>query len=155
VREGTASRPTAAEAAAAAESGDLRAFDTMQEQFSLADRFGLTVIFTTPSQEEYLYIAEQIAEKRGILSGSGDRAEQDASGARQVFRENALRWERWFNGRSPRTAVQYVDWLAGTDGGSVRHGDPGGPEKNTGGRKEIQDRSARRLKFPWEPAALL
>ncbi|MDR0382618.1 MAG: ATP-binding protein, partial [Spirochaetaceae bacterium] len=37
-------------------SGDIRAFDTMQEQLSLADRFGLTVIFSAPQQEEYLRI---------------------------------------------------------------------------------------------------
>jgi predicted AAA+ superfamily ATPase len=33
----------------------------------------------------------------------------DAALAR--FRANALRWERWCNGRSPRTAKQYVDFL--------------------------------------------
>jgi predicted AAA+ superfamily ATPase len=92
-----------------ADSGVLRAFDAMQEQVSLADRFGLTVIFTSPSQEEYLDIACFIAEKRGLLT-AGDE------GARQVFRENALRWERWFNGRSPRTAVQYADWVEGGEG---------------------------------------
>ncbi|MDR3167560.1 MAG: ATP-binding protein [Treponema sp.] len=94
---------------AAAVDGEVRAFDTMQEQFSLADRFGLTVIFTTPSQEEYLEIACFIAEKRGLLKAGNE-------GARKAFRENALRWERWFNGRSPRTAVQYADWVEGGEG---------------------------------------
>ena len=94
---------------AAAVDGEVRAFDTMQEQFSLADRFGLTVVFTTPTQEEYLEIACFIAEKRGLLK-AGDE------GALVTFRENALRWERWFNGRSPRTAVQYADWVEGGEG---------------------------------------
>ncbi|MDR3167049.1 MAG: ATP-binding protein [Treponema sp.] len=94
---------------AAAVDGEVRAFDTMQEQFSLADRFGLTVIFITPSQEEYLEIACFIAEKRGLLKAGDD-------GARKTFRENALRWERWFNGRCPRTAVQYADWVEGGAG---------------------------------------
>jgi predicted AAA+ superfamily ATPase len=107
VRERLADRPSA-EAAA---SGDMRAFDTMQEQFSLADRFGLTVIYATPGQEDYLRIAEYIAEKRGLLSPAS--AEQE----RGRFRENALKWERWFNGRSPRTAAQYADWIAGAGGG--------------------------------------
>jgi predicted AAA+ superfamily ATPase len=117
VKERLADRPNSAEAAQAAESGhapatgDIRAFDTMQEQFSLADRFGLTVVFTAPGQEEYLRIAEYIAERRGVLTGASGEA------ARQLFRDNALRWERWFNGRSPRTAVQYVDWVAGSNGG--------------------------------------
>jgi predicted AAA+ superfamily ATPase len=93
----------------AAVDGEVRAFDTMQGQFSLADRFGLTVIFTTPSPEEYQDIACFIAEKRGLLK-AGDE------GARKAFRENALRWERWFNGRSPRTAVQYADWVEGGEG---------------------------------------
>ncbi|MDR0589188.1 MAG: ATP-binding protein, partial [Spirochaetaceae bacterium] len=96
VKERFSDRPTLAAAA-----GEVRAFDAMQEQFSLADRFGLTVIFTSPSQEEYLEIACFIAEKRGLLK-AGDED------ARKTFRENALRWERWFNGRSPRTAVQYA-----------------------------------------------
>ncbi|MDR1909569.1 MAG: ATP-binding protein, partial [Spirochaetaceae bacterium] len=58
VKERRADRPGTADAAEAALTGDVRAFDTMQEQFSLSDRFGLTVIFTAPGQEEYLRIAE-------------------------------------------------------------------------------------------------
>jgi predicted AAA+ superfamily ATPase len=78
----------------------IRSFDTMQEQLSLSDRFGLTVFFTAPSQEEYLEIARFIAEKRGLVPDG-------------KFREDALRWEKWFNGRSPRTASQFVAWLSG------------------------------------------
>jgi predicted AAA+ superfamily ATPase len=80
--------------------GEIRSFDTMQEQLSLSDRFGLTVFFTAPSQEEYLEIARFIAEKRGLRPDG-------------KFRENALRWEKWFNGRSPRTASQFAAWLDG------------------------------------------
>jgi predicted AAA+ superfamily ATPase len=103
VKERLADRPVASAAA----DGDLRTFDTMQEQFSLADRFGLTVVFTAPDQAEFLSIAEYAAVRRGLLQDPPDPEE------RARFRDNALRWERWFNGRSPRTAVQYVDWLAG------------------------------------------
>jgi predicted AAA+ superfamily ATPase len=85
------------------EKNGARAFDTVEEQISLSDRFGLTVIYSAPDQDEYLKIAEHIARRRGIAESIS--AEQ--------FRENALRWERWFNGRSPRTAAQYVDWIAG------------------------------------------
>jgi predicted AAA+ superfamily ATPase len=98
---------------------EVRAFDTMQEQLSLSDRFGLTVVFTSPSQDEYLAIAEFLAQKRGLLeSGLDNGAEHPAkfpaeTEALKSFRENALRWEKWFNGRSPRTAVQYVDWFSG------------------------------------------
>jgi predicted AAA+ superfamily ATPase len=85
---------------------DVRAFDTMQSEMSLSDRFGVTIVFTAPAQDEYLRIAEFIARKNGMLQG-------DAGGVdTKLFRENALRWERWFNGRSPRTAEQFVSWAA-------------------------------------------
>ncbi|MDR3341899.1 MAG: ATP-binding protein [Treponema sp.] len=119
VKERLADRPSSAMAAEALATGDVRAFDTMQEQFSLADRFGLTVVFTAPGQEEFLHIAEYIACKRGILKSplSGDSSQDGPdTEARKIFRDNALRWERWFNGRSPRTAVQYVDWVTGGEG---------------------------------------
>jgi predicted AAA+ superfamily ATPase len=90
VREGTA-RPG---------DGEIRSFDTREEQLSLSDRFGLTVFFTTPSQGEYLETARFIAERRGLRPD-------------EKFRENALRWEKWFNGRSPRGASQFVAWLGG------------------------------------------
>ncbi|GHV45054.1 hypothetical protein AGMMS49546_30060 [Spirochaetia bacterium] len=110
VKERIADRPTLAAGNPA--DGEVRAFDTMQEQFSLADRFGLTVVFTSPNQDEYLNIACFIAEKRGLLkSVTVDSSPQDEE-TRRLFRENALRWEKWFNGRSPRTAAQYVDWAA-------------------------------------------
>jgi len=99
VKERINDRPTALAVAEGKESGDMRAFDTMQEQFSLADRFGLTVIFTAPSQDEYLKIVDFLAKKEGITDKN--------------LLENALKWERWFNGRSPRTAKQYIDWISG------------------------------------------
>jgi predicted AAA+ superfamily ATPase len=116
VKERIADRPAAA--------GEIRAFDAMQEQLSLADRFGVTVVFTAPGQEEYLRIAEHIACRRGILPDPLPSVEGEL---RTRFRENALRWEKWFNGRSPRTAVQYVDWLAGEGG-----------------------EAAGRIRFPWD-----
>jgi predicted AAA+ superfamily ATPase len=110
VKEKSQDRPDSAAAAASFESGDMRAFDTMQEQFSLADRFGITVVFTSPSRDEYLAIAEFLAKLRGILSDNAVANELE------IFRANALKWERWFNGRSPRTASQYIDWLSGGAG---------------------------------------
>jgi predicted AAA+ superfamily ATPase len=120
VKERITDRPTSAQAAAE----DVRAFDTMQEQLSLADRFGVTLVFTAPGQEEYLRIAEHIAYRRGILPEPLPSIEDES---RTRFRENALRWEKWFNGRSPRTAAQYVDWLEGEGG-----------------------RPAAEIRFPWD-----
>jgi predicted AAA+ superfamily ATPase len=108
VRERLADRPGLAETLSAAPTGEVRAFDAMQEQLSLADRFGVTVVYTAPNQEEYLRIACFIGRRRGVL-GTGEEEQRR-------FRDNALRWERWFNGRSPRTAAQYVEWVAGGAG---------------------------------------
>ncbi|MCX7655475.1 MAG: ATP-binding protein [Treponemataceae bacterium] len=101
VRENRTDRPDTAAVATAIESGDMRVFDTMQEQLSLADRFGLTVVFTTPSQEEYLTIVQELARQRGLEIPEA------------TLREQALRWEKWFNGRSPRSARQFIDWIEG------------------------------------------
>ncbi|MDR2842358.1 MAG: ATP-binding protein [Spirochaetaceae bacterium] len=97
VKEKTSDRP--------ASQSDVRAFDTIQEQLSLSDRFGVTVIFTAPAQDEYLKIARFLAEKSGLLSQSPE--------ALAEFEANAVRWERWFNGRSPRTACQFIEWALG------------------------------------------
>ncbi|MDR0558152.1 MAG: ATP-binding protein [Treponema sp.] len=88
-----------------------RAFDAAQEQLSLADRFGLVVVFTAPDQEEFLSIAEHIAERRGFFDAAG-QASGSLAALREQFRANAARWERWFNGRSPRAAAQFVEWIS-------------------------------------------
>jgi predicted AAA+ superfamily ATPase len=92
----------AADAAPGAEVlGEVHTGDTVQEQLSLADRFGITVIFPTPDQDRYLEIAAGIAAGRSLGID------------REQLRQSALNWERWHNGRSPRTARQFVDWLEG------------------------------------------
>jgi predicted AAA+ superfamily ATPase len=80
---------------------EIHAADTMEEKLSLADRFGMTITFTAPDQEEYLGIVEALAQKRGI------RIEKD------VLRKKAVQWEMLYNGRSPRTALQFINWLEG------------------------------------------
>src|SRR5690606_18227666 len=47
-------------------SNEVHAQDTMQEKLSLSDRFGMTIIFTTPDQERYLAIVEGLAARRGL-----------------------------------------------------------------------------------------
>lgn len=80
---------------------EIRSQDTIQEKLSLADRFGITIVFSQPDKDRFLDIVEGIAAKRGICY---DRD--------KLVRE-ALKWEMWYNGRSPRTARQFVDWLEG------------------------------------------
>ncbi len=83
---------------------EVRAYDTMQEKLSLADRFGITVVFSSPDKERYLHIIDELAERNGI------------SIARDELHREALKWELWYNGRSPRTAQQFIIWLKGSTG---------------------------------------
>lgn len=75
--------------------------DNKEEKLSLADRFGITISFYAPDQKEYLSIVEGIAEERCI------EIEKD------YLYSEALKWEKWHNGRSPRSARQFIDWLEG------------------------------------------
>jgi predicted AAA+ superfamily ATPase len=80
---------------------DVHANDAIEEKLSLADRFGMTVSFYSPDQKEYLNIIDNIAEARGI------EVEKD------YLHKEALKWVRWYNARSPRTAIQFINWLEG------------------------------------------
>ncbi len=80
---------------------EVRAADTMQEKLSLSDRFGMTVIFSSPDKRRYLEIVE------GLVKARGFAVDKD------YLHREALKWELEYNGRSPRTARQFVDWLEG------------------------------------------
>ncbi|WP_039767223.1 ATP-binding protein [Caldicellulosiruptor sp. F32] len=71
--------------------------DTLEEKLSLADRFGIVVTYPSPTQQEYLAIVDEIAKKRGIE-------------ITEKLHRLALQWEMNYNGRSARTAKQFVDW---------------------------------------------
>ncbi len=80
---------------------DVHRQDTLQEKLSLADRFGLTVIYPAPDQEAYLAIVEGLAAQRGIALPGAE------------LRRLALAWALWHNGRSGRSARQFIDDLVG------------------------------------------
>jgi len=80
---------------------EVRAMDSVQEKLSLADRFGITVIFPTPNQELFLEIVAGLARQRGLTI------------APEELRRRALHWSSWHNGRSPRAARQFIDQLQG------------------------------------------
>lgn len=73
--------------------------DVHDEKLSLSDRFGITVTFTTPDQNEYLEIVESLAAQNGL------------SIEKEELHQLALRWVLMQNGRSGRTAKQLVDKL--------------------------------------------
>jgi len=80
---------------------EARNMDTLQEKLSLADRFGITVVYTSPDQEEYLNIVRGLAKSKGI--------DMDEEQLQQL----ALKWELWHNSRSGRTAKQFIEDLLG------------------------------------------
>lgn len=80
---------------------EVRAYDTIQEKLSLSDRFGITVVFSSPDKSRYLHIIEELAARNGL---NIDKDE---------LHKEALKWELWYNGRSPRTAQQFITWLKG------------------------------------------
>lgn len=82
------------------ESEEVRHQDTLQEKVSLADRFGIQLVFVAPSQNEYLAIVRSMARQRklNILDDELER--------------QALQWVQLHNARSGRTARQFIDYLA-------------------------------------------
>lgn len=81
------------------EEGEVHGQDALEERLSLADRFGRTILFLRPDQEQYLRIVEHLAARRGLPIG------------REELREAARRWALWQNGLSGRAARQFVDEL--------------------------------------------
>jgi len=80
---------------------EVRARDAVQEKLSLSDRFGITIVFSSPVKKEYLEIVHRMAEDRNI--------EIDPV----LLEQKAMQWELAYNGMSPRTARQFIDWLQG------------------------------------------
>ncbi|HPH03630.1 MAG TPA: DUF815 domain-containing protein [Spirochaetota bacterium] len=78
------------------DSDPLNLAEDEQEMLALSDRFGIKVWFPTPTQEEYLSIARGLAAKKNITL-SADEIDR-----------RALLWAEARNGRSPRTAEQFV-----------------------------------------------
>ncbi|MFW5790720.1 MAG: ATP-binding protein [Bacillota bacterium] len=73
--------------------------DMINERLSLSERFGLTILFNSPDQEEYLEIVKGLADQKNL---NIDEA---------VLEEKALKWQMWHNGQSGRTARQFIDSL--------------------------------------------
>ncbi len=82
------------------EGDDVHRNDTLQETLSLSARFGLRVNFSRPDKNSYVAIAYELAKSKGINISEKDialKAEQFAISSG--------------NGRSPRTAKQFVEQL--------------------------------------------
>jgi predicted AAA+ superfamily ATPase len=80
---------------------ELHISDTFQEKQSLADRFGITLGYYAPDQEEFLDIVTELAQRHHLHLPP------------EELRRQALQWERNYHGRSGRTAQQFIIHLLG------------------------------------------
>ena len=80
---------------------DVNERDTMEEKFSLADRFDLRLTFAAPTQEQYFPIVRALLDARGLEY------------AWDAMLPRARQWTVSHNGCSPRIARQFVDHVTG------------------------------------------
>lgn len=84
----------------ARQGSDLHLNDTLQETMSLSARFGLTITFSKPAKDLYLEIVKNLADEYGL-----DIEEAELYRKAEAF---AIR----SNGRSPRTAKQFIQLVS-------------------------------------------
>ena len=70
--------------------------ETIREKTSLADRFGVRILFQGLNKAEYLAIVDMLAEQRGIDL------------PREELHAQAVAWERFHGAQTPRTALQFI-----------------------------------------------
>ena len=78
---------------------EIQGWDTVQEKLSFSDRFGLTLTFEPINQTNYLKIVHHLATQAHLSLMTEDLEFQ------------ALQWATRHNGRSGRTARQFIDFL--------------------------------------------
>jgi predicted AAA+ superfamily ATPase len=78
---------------------EIHHWDTVQEKLSFSDRFGLTLTFEPADQKTYLAIVYHLAKLAEIHLTPQD------------IEYRALQWATRHNGRSGRTARQFIDFL--------------------------------------------
>lgn len=70
--------------------------ETIREKTSLADRFGVRILFQGLNKAEYLAIVDMLAARRGI-----DLPQEE-------LHSQAIAWERFHGSQTPRTALQFI-----------------------------------------------
>jgi len=85
-------------------SREIHITDGIQERLSLADRFGLTITFVSPTKDEYINIVKGLASQEGIRLPD------------ENIIEEALRWEMRYHSKSGRTARQFINYLSAREG---------------------------------------
>ncbi|UWG97710.1 ATP-binding protein [Dehalobacter sp. DCM] len=82
---------------------ELHRSDTMQEKLSLVARFGITIGYYQPSQQEYFHIVTTLAERYPEITLT-----------KEELTAMAHQWEMHHGGISGRTAQQFINYLLGT-----------------------------------------
>ena len=70
--------------------------ETIREKTSLADRFGVRVLFQGLNKEEFLALVDLLAAQHGVEL------------PREELHRQAVVWERFHGAQTPRTALQFV-----------------------------------------------
>ena len=81
---------------------ELHRSDTMQEKLSLVARFGVTIGYYRPSQQEYFDIVLELAKRYPEITLSEEELKLKAN-----------QWELSHGGISVRTAQQFINYLLG------------------------------------------
>lgn len=79
---------------------EIHSSDTVNEKLSLSDRFGIKLTYISPSQNEYFKIVEGLAKKHNLNIPV------------ETLRGEAVKWAASQNGRSGRTAKQFINSLS-------------------------------------------
>ncbi len=96
IREFLGDRPRPSDA------DEIHAWDTLQEKLSFSDRFGITLTFEPADQATYLAIVHHLAAQANLTLSSDD------------LDYRALQWATRHNGRSGRSARQFIHFLQAT-----------------------------------------
>lgn len=91
------------------ENDEIHLSDAQNEKMSLSDRFGISLTFYPPNQEEYLNIVKKLALETGLLSLEN----KEIDFKWENIRKEAVKWAMYQNGLSGRTAKQFIDYLVG------------------------------------------
>ena len=83
------------------DSDEVHNWDTVQEKLSFSDRFGLTLTFEPANQETYLTIVRHLAQQENINLNLNP----------EDLDYQALQWATRNNGRSGRTARQFINFI--------------------------------------------
>ena len=84
-------------------SDDVHRNESIQEKISLSDRFGLSIFYPKPMQQEYFRIVEHLAERHSI------------SVDKDMLIAEARKWGVAHGGYSGRTATQFIEQLKSTN----------------------------------------